>query len=237
MGHLGGGRERGAGPHPVPQATSRTERQRCWRSSARSQLRYSAVRPRVSPMYSCHTRAARPSAYWSGSPSAPIPRDRVRYTLSTIPPPSPTRTRSPHGRGPSAPLRPAPAPPPIPAASAPAPRQSPLAPRPSRPRPGHAPLAAAPPMGAARQRSRRAPSRPRPLARRGQGLPAPHRPPGPAPGSSSRIRAGSGGGHSGENVFIYSPGGVRGAGGGAALAASRSWSPRQGCGRAGSAAL
>lgn len=74
----------GAGhSYPVPQATSRTFWVPCCLSRATSQLLYSWVRLWVSPMYSSHTLAAFPSAYWSGSPTAATPRDRVRNTLST----------------------------------------------------------------------------------------------------------------------------------------------------------
>lgn len=69
--------------YPVPQATSRTLRASCCFSSATTQLLYSWVLLRVSPMYSCHTLAALPSAYWSGRPTAATPRERVLNTLST----------------------------------------------------------------------------------------------------------------------------------------------------------
>lgn len=69
--------------YPVPQATSSTLRTPCCFSRDTSQLLYSCVLLCRSPMYSSHTLAALPSAYWSGRPSAATPRDRVRNTLST----------------------------------------------------------------------------------------------------------------------------------------------------------
>lgn len=69
--------------YPVPQATSSTLRTPCCFSRDTTQLLYSCVLLFVSPMYSCHTFAALPSAYWSGRPTAATPRDRVLNTLST----------------------------------------------------------------------------------------------------------------------------------------------------------
>lgn len=218
-GNLGRGQTRGAVPHPVPQATSRTERQRCCRSNARSQLRYSAVRPRVSPMYSCHTRAARPSAYWSGSPSAATPKDRVRYTLSTIAPTRPRPRSGPASSSPHSPrLSPPPAGPPIRAPTGP-PATPQRRPRPLAPQRNQAGGAApAPPPAPRRAETLR--HFPRQQRRQELRLPR-HR---------EGRRAGCGGG-SGEKVFIYSPGRAqaaragRVAGPGTAAAASRSWSP------------
>lgn len=73
----------GAWHYPVPQATSSTFRTPCSFSKDTTQLLYSCVLLCVSPMYSCHTFAALPSAYWSGRPSAATPSERVLNTLST----------------------------------------------------------------------------------------------------------------------------------------------------------
>ena len=64
--------------YPVPHAASRISLQLFLLSSSTIHCRYWLVRVCWHPMYASQTRAALPSAYWSGIPSAATPRERVR---------------------------------------------------------------------------------------------------------------------------------------------------------------